>query len=107
MRVKISNVRSSRSALRTHPSFYSVSLGSTPRGACYFTTENNNCPQGSVLSTSTRNNNIKTWAAQITAAGLPWLYWQVLPNNDPHVRVVSSLVEGRWIADFLILLCGL
>ncbi|RPD58585.1 glycoside hydrolase [Lentinus tigrinus ALCF2SS1-7] len=53
-------------------------------GACYFSTENNNCPQGSVLSTSTRNSNIKTWAAQINAAGLSWLYWQVLPNNDPH-----------------------
>ncbi|PSS37153.1 hypothetical protein PHLCEN_2v1026 [Hermanssonia centrifuga] len=53
-------------------------------GACYFTTENNNCPSGSVLSTSTRNQNIQTWASQITAAGLPWLYWQVLPNADPH-----------------------
>ncbi|KAI0809250.1 glycoside hydrolase [Irpex lacteus] len=53
-------------------------------GACYFTTENNNCPTGSVLSTSTRNQNIKTWASQITAAGLPWLYWQVIPNADPH-----------------------
>jgi mannan endo-1,4-beta-mannosidase len=28
-------------------------------GACYFNTENNNCPTGSALSTSTRNNNIK------------------------------------------------
>ncbi|KAF8598376.1 glycoside hydrolase family 5 protein [Ceratobasidium sp. AG-I] len=53
-------------------------------GACYFNTENNNCPTGTALSTSTRNNNIKTWASQITAAGVPWLYWQVLPNADPH-----------------------
>ena len=54
-------------------------------GACYFTTENNNCPQGSVLGTATRNANIKAWAGQINAAGLSWLYWQVLPNADPHV----------------------
>ncbi|KAF8753749.1 Cellulase (glycosyl hydrolase family 5) [Rhizoctonia solani] len=53
-------------------------------GACYFNTENNNCPAGTPLPTSTRNNNIKTWASQITAAGVPWLYWQVLPNPDPH-----------------------
>lgn len=58
----------------------------SPRGACYFTTENNNCPTGSALPASTRNNNIRTWAGQITAAGLPWLYWQVIPNADPHVR---------------------
>lgn len=53
-------------------------------GACYYTTENNDCPSGSVLSSSQRNANIKAWAGQITAAGLPWLYWQVLPNADPH-----------------------
>ncbi|EJD03939.1 beta-1,3-mannanase [Fomitiporia mediterranea MF3/22] len=53
-------------------------------GSCYYTTENNNCPQGDVLDTATRNNNIKTWASQITAAGMPWMYWQVIPNADPH-----------------------
>ncbi|VDB83765.1 unnamed protein product [Peniophora sp. CBMAI 1063] len=53
-------------------------------GACYYTTSNNDCPTGSALSTSTRNSNIQTWARQITAAGVPWLYWQVIPNNDPH-----------------------
>ncbi|KAG8743024.1 hypothetical protein FRC10_000475 [Ceratobasidium sp. 414] len=53
-------------------------------GACYYNTDNNNCPTGTALSTTTRNNNIKTWASQITAAGVPWLYWQVLPNPDPH-----------------------
>jgi hypothetical protein len=60
------------------------------RGACYFNTENNNCPTGGVLSTATRNANIKNWAAQITAAGVPWMYWQVLPNQDPHVCLRSS-----------------
>ncbi|KAI0935851.1 hypothetical protein AcV5_004154 [Taiwanofungus camphoratus] len=53
-------------------------------GACYYDTSNNNCPSGSVLSSSTRNSNIAQWAGQITAAGMPWLYWQVLPNADPH-----------------------
>ena len=61
------------------------------RGACYFTTENNNCPSGSVLSASQRNANIEAWASQITAAGLPWLYWQVIPNADPHVSVSTLL----------------
>ncbi|KAI0794527.1 glycoside hydrolase family 5 protein [Fomes fomentarius] len=54
-------------------------------GACYFNTENNNCPRSDTpLDVNTRNTNIKNWAGQITAAGLPWLYWQVLPNADPH-----------------------
>ena len=67
----------------THPAFQLMIR--LPRGACYYTTENNNCPSGSVLSSSQRNANIKAWASQITAAGLPWLYWQVIPNADPHV----------------------
>jgi len=53
-------------------------------GACYFTTSNNDCPNGSPLNTNTRSNNIKTWANQISAAGIPWMYWQIIPNNDPH-----------------------
>jgi mannan endo-1,4-beta-mannosidase len=59
------------------------------RGACYYTTENNLCPKGdgSVLPTSIRNANIKKWTDQITAAGVPFLYWQVLPNADPHVSL--------------------
>ena len=65
------------------------------RGACYYTTENNDCPTGSVLSSSQRNANIKAWASQITAAGLPWLYWQVLPNADPHVSVSVAHAGAR------------
>lgn len=38
-------------------------------GACYFNTDNNNCPPGDALPTDTRNNNIETWANQIAAAG--------------------------------------
>jgi len=53
-------------------------------GACYFNTENNNCPTGSPLPTGTRNTNIQNWSNQITAAGVPWLYWQIIPNADPH-----------------------
>ena len=60
-------------------------------GACYFDTENNNCPTGDPLPADTRKNNIQTWASQITAAGLPWMYWQVLPNADPHV-------SGQWLS---------
>jgi mannan endo-1,4-beta-mannosidase len=53
-------------------------------GACYTDTENNNCNGGTPLSTATRDGNIKKWAAQIDAAGIPWFYWQILPNADAH-----------------------
>ncbi|KDQ61350.1 glycoside hydrolase family 5 protein [Jaapia argillacea MUCL 33604] len=53
-------------------------------GSCYFNTSNNDCPTGTPLDASTRNTNIETWASQITAAGMPWLYWEILPNADPH-----------------------
>ncbi|GBE85307.1 hypothetical protein SCP_0704940 [Sparassis crispa] len=54
-------------------------------GACYFNTDNNNCPTGDALFTSARDANIVGWAGNITAAGLPWLYWEVLPNADPCI----------------------
>jgi mannan endo-1,4-beta-mannosidase len=53
-------------------------------GACYTNAANNNCNGGSALSSGTRDNNIKTWSSQINAAGIPWFYWQILPNADPH-----------------------
>jgi len=53
-------------------------------GACYFDTSNNDCPTGSPLSSSQRGQNIKNWANTIASAGVPWLYWEILPNNDPH-----------------------
>jgi mannan endo-1,4-beta-mannosidase len=53
-------------------------------GACYYSTSNNDCPQGTPLDPNTRANNIKNWANQISSAGVPWMYWQILPNNDPH-----------------------
>lgn len=74
-------------------------------GACYFDTDNNNCPSGDALPTDTRNANIQAWASQITAAGLPWLYWEVLPNADPHVRssfniAISANTVQQWGSDF-------
>jgi mannan endo-1,4-beta-mannosidase len=53
-------------------------------GACYTDASNNNCNGGSPISSGSRDNNIKTWGAQIDAAGIPWFYWQILPNADPH-----------------------
>ncbi|KAH9846610.1 glycoside hydrolase [Lenzites betulinus] len=53
-------------------------------GACFFDTENNDCPNGDALSTDARNSNIESFANAITAAGLAWLYWEVIPNADPH-----------------------
>jgi mannan endo-1,4-beta-mannosidase len=53
-------------------------------GACYTNAANNNCNGGSALNSGTRDNNIKTWSSQINAAGIPWFYWQILPNADPH-----------------------
>lgn len=53
-------------------------------GACYHDTSNNNCQVSGVLSESTRAVNLRTWADAFGAAGIPWMYWQVIPNNDPH-----------------------
>ncbi len=53
-------------------------------GSCYTSASNNNCNGGSPLDSNTRANNIKNWSASIAAAGIPWMYWQVLPNEDPH-----------------------
>ncbi|KAJ4334111.1 hypothetical protein N0V95_009242 [Ascochyta clinopodiicola] len=53
-------------------------------GACYNDGVNNKCDGKTPLGVAARDKNIKTWAAQIDAAGIPWFYWQVLPNPDPH-----------------------
>jgi len=53
-------------------------------GACYTDASNNNCNGGSKINSGTRDGNIKIWADQIDKAGIPWFYWQVLPNADPH-----------------------
>lgn len=53
-------------------------------GACYTDASNNNCNGGNPLDVGTRDDNIRKWARSITAAGIPWFYWQILPNPDPH-----------------------
>ena len=53
-------------------------------GMCYFDTSNNNCPKGTPLSAATRDANIKKYADSISQAGIPWMYWQIIPNADPH-----------------------
>lgn len=53
-------------------------------GMCYYDTSNNNCPKGNPLPATTRDDNIKKYADQISAAGVPWMYWQIIPNADPH-----------------------
>ncbi|KAI0471666.1 glycoside hydrolase superfamily [Xylariaceae sp. FL0804] len=56
-------------------------------GACYYAAPdgNNNCPgSGDVEASATRDADIAEWAGAIAGAGIPWLYWQVLPNADPH-----------------------
>jgi mannan endo-1,4-beta-mannosidase len=53
-------------------------------GLCYYDTSNNNCPKGNALSASTRDANIKKYADNISQAGIPWMYWQIIPNADPH-----------------------
>ncbi|OCH86676.1 hypothetical protein OBBRIDRAFT_814478 [Obba rivulosa] len=58
-------------------------------GACHYDTENNNCPVGDALPTDVRNQNIRDRAGNITAAGIPWLYWQALPNADPYIGVTD------------------
>jgi mannan endo-1,4-beta-mannosidase len=53
-------------------------------GMCYFDTSNNNCPPGNALSAGTRDANIKKYADEISKSGIPWMYWQIIPNADPH-----------------------
>ncbi|GBE78489.1 hypothetical protein SCP_0113780 [Sparassis crispa] len=67
-------------------------------GSCYYDTLNSNCPVGDPLPTATRNANIAGWASNITAAGLPWLYWEVLPDADPHEGddFEIGLVDPSW-----------
>lgn len=73
-------------------------------GMCYFDTSNNNCPKGTPLSAAARDANIKKYADNISQAGIPWMYWQIIPNADPHdgydyeVRTFVLLnVNDYWI----------
>lgn len=53
-------------------------------GVCYYDSANQNCNQAGVLDPSTRDANIRNWAGSMNNVGLPWMYWQILPNPDPH-----------------------
>ncbi|GME50098.1 putative glycoside hydrolase family 5 protein [Neofusicoccum parvum] len=53
-------------------------------GACYWASANNACHSAAVLSDAERGGNVEDWAGVFGGVGLPWLYWQVLPNADPH-----------------------
>jgi mannan endo-1,4-beta-mannosidase len=53
-------------------------------GMCYFDTANNVCDSGTPLSAAARDANIKKYADNISKAGIPWMYWQIIPNADPH-----------------------
>eukprot|EP01124_Arcella_intermedia_P028226 TRINITY_DN5685_c0_g1_i1.p1 TRINITY_DN5685_c0_g1~~TRINITY_DN5685_c0_g1_i1.p1 ORF type:complete len:114 (+),score=22.24 TRINITY_DN5685_c0_g1_i1:27-344(+) len=39
---------------------------------------------GNPLDPSQRDANIARWADVISSAGIPWMYWQIIPNKDPH-----------------------
>jgi hypothetical protein len=64
-------------------------------GMCYFDTSNNNCPPGNALSAGTRDANIKKYADEISKSGIPWMYWQIIPNADPH-NDYDFEVGGAW-----------
>lgn len=53
-------------------------------GACYTNTGNSACTYGNSIGASKRDNNIRTWAGNLDTAGIPWFYWQIIPNKDPH-----------------------
>lgn len=53
-------------------------------GACYFDTSNNRCNPSNALASGSRDDNIGQWAQTFNEVGIPWMYWQILPNEDPH-----------------------
>jgi len=53
-------------------------------GACYYDSPNNRCSSSGALDSATRDANLKKWTDNFGQAGVPWMYWQILPNEDPH-----------------------
>lgn len=53
-------------------------------GMCYFDTSNNDCPKGDALDPATRDANVAKYADAISKSGIPWMYWQIIPNADGH-----------------------
>ena len=56
------------------------------RGVCYHQDSSNQCKSGGGSEDPNRNSILQKFAGAITDAGIPWLYWQAIPNADPHVR---------------------
>jgi len=57
----------------------------TEWGACNYLNENNNlCPQGfgSTLPSAIRNQNLQFWSHNISSAGIPWVYFGIVPTNN-------------------------
>ncbi|KAL9078646.1 MAG: hypothetical protein Q9157_002445 [Trypethelium eluteriae] len=53
-------------------------------GVCYFSGENNDCPSGSPQGDDARIAKFRQYADAISQSGIPWWYWQFIPNADPH-----------------------
>lgn len=63
-------------------------------GICYWDSANNNCPASSPLDSNTRDNSIKTYSNNIAQAGIPSMYWQILPNANPGQGDYNYEVRG-------------
>ncbi|CZT23756.1 uncharacterized protein RCC_09470 [Ramularia collo-cygni] len=53
-------------------------------GICYYNTDNKNCFKGDKQDSGTRDSLIKTYYDNIAQAGLPAMYWEIVPNAVPH-----------------------
>lgn len=56
------------------------------RGVCYHQDSTNQCTNGGGSEDPNRKSILQKFAGVLTGAGIPWLYWQAIPNADPHVR---------------------
>ena len=52
-------------------------------GVCYFSGDNSNCQQDSPQGDELRIAIFKQYASAVSEAGIPWWYWQFLPNKPP------------------------
>lgn len=53
-------------------------------GVCYFSGDNSDCQSGSPQGDDSRIAKFKQYASAISESGIPWWYWQFIPNADPH-----------------------
>lgn len=59
------------------------------RGVCYHQDSSNQCKSGGGGEDPNRKSILQKFAGTLTDAGIPWLYWQAIPNADPHVRAAG------------------